>query len=395
MKILLANKFFYPRGGESIHTIGLKKLLEAHGHQVAVYSMQFPENIPNDYSGYWPSTIEFPPRTLHQLKETFFRPVSSREVKRTWNRLLDDFKPDVVHLHNIHTQLSPVIAKEATKRQIPVFWTLHDYKPVCPVYTFMRDGKICEECLTNKFSVVRHRCIKKSLPGSVLGYIESKVWSLAKLQEITTKFISPSRFLMDKMTEAGLSSHKITHIYNFADDEKFKPVVDKKNYAVCLGRLSKEKGVETLIQATTSLPDFQLKIIGDGPLKNELKEKYPATNIEFKGYLPWEKIQTLLGHARFMIIPSEWYENNPLSVIEAFSLGTPVLGANIGGIPELINPGNGRLFQPGNADDLKDKILEMMQTSTWDYPAISVSAKKIFSPEKFYTSLLNEYQLKV
>jgi glycosyltransferase involved in cell wall biosynthesis len=391
MKIILANKFYYPRGGDCIHTIGLKKLLEDHGHKVAIFSMQYCENIENEFSQYWPSSLDFSSKRPTNIKEILFRPIYSSEVKQKWTKLLDDFKPDVVHLHNIHSQLSPLISELTYKRNIPVFWTLHDYKLLCPSYSFLRDGNVCELCVKDKKNVIKYRCIKGSLLGSIIGYIEALKWDINKLKKYTTQFISPSAFLMNKMIDSGIPKSKITHLYNFAESNKFVPILDKIDYSVYLGRLSKEKGVETLLKAWKDTKGTTLKIIGDGPLKAELEKTYAAKNIEFLGFLPWEKIMTILGQARFMVIPSEWYENNPLSIIESLALGTPVLGANIGGIPELINNENGRLFNSGNIDDLKTKIEEMIEINDWNYTEISKSASTRFNETNYYNTLMNIY----
>lgn len=392
MKILLANKFFYPRGGDCIHTIELKNLLEAHGHEVAVFSMQYPENLQSKYSDYWPSSVDFTSFDLGRAKEAVLRPVYSREVKQKWNKLLDDFRPQIVHLQNVHSQLSPVIGEEAWKRDIPVFWTLHDYKLICPSYTFLRNGNVCEDCLTDRKSVIKNRCVKGSLPGSIIGYLEASAWSRERLEKFTTRFISPSRFLRSKMIAAGFDKDRIIHVYNFADKSKFDPVTEKGDYAVYLGRLSKEKGVETLLKAAGMVDGFRLKIVGDGPMKNLLTQTYSSASIEFLGHQAWETIKRLLGGARFMVIPSEWYENNPLSVIESLGMGTPVLGADIGGIPELIGPENGRLFKPGDVEDLSKRIAEMIATTSWQHQEIAESAQERFSSDRYYDALENIYK---
>lgn len=394
MKILLSNKFYYPRGGDCIHMIALKKLLEEHGHELAVFTMQHPDNLTGDYSAFWPSMLEYSSKKPGSLKEALLRPILSGEVKQKWNDLLGSFQPDIVHLHNIHTQLSPVIAEEALKRSIPVFWTLHDYKLICPSYSLLRAGKVCDACLTDKKSVIKHRCIKGSLTGSVIGYLEAQKWSRTKLEKYTTAFISPSKFLKNKMEEAGYTSEGIKQLYNFADTDKFKPELTKESYYVYLGRLSHEKGVETLLRAASLQPNFRLKIIGDGSLRPDLEKRYSTEHIEFMGYRQWEEIKTLLGKARFMVIPSEWYENNPLSIIESLAVGTPVLGAAIGGIPELINAENGRLFNAGDVQDLNNKIGEMMAFSDWDYQKISDEAKVRFSAENYYRKLISIYNSK-
>lgn len=392
MKIILANKFYYPRGGDCIHMISLKNLLEQHGHKVAIFSMEYSENIENEYSKYWPSSLDYSLNTVANIKEALFRPIYSSEVKHKWNKLLNDFKPDVVHLHNIHTQLSPVLAECASKKNIPVFWTLHDYKLICPSYSFLRDGNICEDCLSNKESVVKYKCIKGSLPGSLIGYLESRKWSRKKLEKYTTSFISPSVFLKNKMQEFGYESEGIEHVYNFAEKEKFNAQTKKQKYSVFLGRLSKEKGVETLLKAASMNPNIKFKIIGDGPLRADLEAKYSSRNIEFLGFRSWNDIKNLLGSASFLVIPSEWYENNPLTVIESLALGTPVLGANIGGIPELINENNGMLFESKNVNDLDCKINMMINKVDWNYQNISDEAEKKFSVENFYSRLMKIYK---
>jgi len=392
MKILLSNKFFYPRGGDCIHMIGLKKLLEEQGHQVAIFTMNYKENLGSEYVAYWPSTLDFSSKKPGNIKEALLRPIYSKEVKQKWNALLDTFQPDVVHLHNIHTQLSPILAEEANKRALPVFWTLHDYKLICPAYTFLRDGEVCEECLQDSKQVIRHKCIKGSLPGSLIGYLEAQKWSRKKLEKYTTAFISPSAFLKNKMEQAHYSASKIKHIYNFAESEKFQAETEKDDYCVYLGRLSKEKGVETLLQAIQVNSEFKLKIIGDGSIRDELEEKYSTAHIEFLGFRQWEEIKSLLGKACFLVIPSEWYENNPLTVIESLAVGTPVLGAAIGGIPELIDENNGMLFESKNVEELRSQIAQMFAKKDWDYQQISNAACQKFSTDNYYQKLMGIYQ---
>lgn len=396
MKVLLSNKFFYPRGGDCIHTIQLKQLLEEEGHKVAVFSMQFPENIGNEYSEYWPSEVNFGSKRPLKLLSALHRPFGVREVKSKWKNLLNDFQPDIVHLHNIHSQLSPIIAQEAKKLNIPVVWTLHDYKLLCPAYTFTdSQGNVCEECMYNPKSVIKKKCIKGSKLASYIGYYEAKKWKREKLQDYTSLFISPSKFLKSKMEQGGFPAKQIIHIYNFADNEKFKNkiVLKRKNEVVYVGRISKEKGVETLCKAFHKIKGITLDIIGDGPLRRELQDKYTSETIVFSGFQSWEIIKDKLCNASFLVIPSEWYENNPLTIIESLALGTPVLGAAIGGIPELIEEGkNGMTFTSGNAGELAAKIKDMFAKNNWDYRLIQSDANNIFSQETYYNKLMNVYQ---
>lgn len=393
MKILLSNKFYYRRGGDCIYMLNLEKLLKAHGHEVAVFAMDYPENLDTPWKKYFP-------KNMSKLM-AFTRPFGSHEVKSTFKKLLDDFKPDVVHLNNVHTQLSPVMAELAHQRGIKVVWTLHDYKLLCPRYDCLKNGNtICETCFNgDKKACLDNKCMKGSKLASFIGFKEAIVWNRERLEASTDVFICPSQFMADKMVQGGFSKSKMQTLCNFIDVEKCKfsstdgtdytddveLLPKKEDYYCFIGRLSHEKGAKTLIEAANQLP-YKLLIIGGGPLMNELKA-VANTNIEFVGFKQWDDIKQLVGKARFSVIPSEWYENNPLSVIEAQCLGTPVLGANIGGIPELTD----YTFSSGNIADLKTKI-EKMWNSELDYQQIASDAQHRYDAETYYDKLINIYK---
>ena len=390
MKILLANKFYYRRGGDCIYMLNLEKLLKAHGHELAVFAMDYPENLDTPWKKYFP-------KNMSKLM-AFTRPFGSHEVKSTFKKLLDDFKPDVVHLNNVHTQLSPVMAELAHQRGIKVVWTLHDYKLLCPRYDCLKNGNtICETCFnSDKKACLDNKCMKGSKLASFIGYKEAIVWNRERLEASTDVFICPSQFMADKMVQGGFLKSKMQTLCNFIDVEKCKfsstdgtddveLLPKKENYYCFIGRLSHEKGAKTLIEAANQLP-YKLVIIGGGPLMDELKS-VAHTNIEFVGFKQWDDIKQLVGKARFSVIPSEWYENNPLSVIEAQCLGTPVLGANIGGIPELTD----YTFSSGNIADLKTKI-EKMWNSEFDYQQIASDAQHRYDAETYYDKLINIYK---
>ena len=412
MKILLANKFYYRRGGDCIYTMNLEKMLKEKGHEVAIYAMKYPENEKSEWSGYWPTNMT--------KLDAFTRPFGARQVVKGFTRLMDDFKPDVVHLNNIHTQLSPVIAKIAHEKGARVVWTLHDTKLVCPCYTCMRDGKWCNECFTDKKAVIRHRCMPGGLPGSVIGYLEAQKWNKEVLQEYVDLFLPPSKFMMDTCVEGGYKPKKFRVLCNFIDVTKDKGLKGeevkrlKGDYYVYLGRVNEVKGVRTLCKAAAQL-DKKLIVIGGGELLPELQEAYKdCKQIEFKGQMQWEEFMPILRGARFMVLPAEWSENNPLTVIESQSLGTPVLGARIGGIPELIDEegkglkgekfnglkgeeviglkdDNGMTFTSGDVEDLKDKILKMFDHE-FDYDAIAKNAIERYSSEAYYEKLMKYYK---
>lgn len=385
MKILLANKFYYRRGGDCIYMLNLEQLLKAHGHDVAVFSMDYPENQETPWKKYFPTN-------MNKLM-AFTRPFGSNEVKNKFNKLLNDFKPDIVHLNNIHTHLSPIIAELAHKRSIKVIWTLHDYKLLCPRYDCLRNGKdICEICFNgDKTSCKTYKCMKGSTLASIIGYQEAIKWNMKRLENCTNTFICPSKFMAQKMAQGGFNKDKLVSLCNFIDVTKCqRKNFEKEDYYCFIGRLSHEKGVKTLIDAANKLP-YKLKIIGGGPLLEELKT-IANSNIEFVGFKQWNEIKELVGKARFSVIPSEWYENNPLSVIEAQCLGTPILGANIGGIPELIdNETTGMTFESKNVIDLAKKI-EAMWEHDFDYALIAKQSQMKYNSENYYNQILEIYK---
>lgn len=385
MKILLSNKFYYHRGGDCIYMLNLEQLLTAHGHKVAIFAMDYPKNIDTPWKKYFPSN-------MNKLM-AFTRPFGSKEVKSKFIKLLNDFKPDVVHLNNIHTQLSPIIAEIAHKRGIRVIWTLHDSKLVCPCYTCMRNKDWCTKCFTDKKAVIRHKCMPGGFIGSTIGYLEAKKWNPQRLQACTDLFLPPSQFMANTCISGGYDKSKFKVLCNFIDEDKVNnPCFEKKDYYVFLGRLTEVKGIRTLCKAAKELP-YKLIVIGGGKLEEELIKEYKtSTNIEFLGQKGWNSFRSILEKARFMVIPSEWSENNPLTVIEAQSLGTPVLGAHIGGIPELIEEGiSGMTFESGHIKDLKNKIQKMFET-TFDYQAIAQNAIEKYSSEAYYHKLIEYYK---
>ncbi len=416
MRILLCNKFYYHRGGDCIYTLELERLLHQHGHDVAIFAMKYPDNLPSPWQDYFPSeaSFSFGPKMINAL----FRPLGSREVKEAFERIIQDFKPDVIHLGNIHSQLSPLLAEIAHSRGIHTVWTLHDYKLLCPRYDCMQpNGLVCEECFCNQKEAtgkavkspnpnacLRHHCLKGSLLASFIGWVEMKKWNCDRLTRITDTWICPSQFMLKKMIQGGFPHEKLIHLCNFIDVEKclMENYSQREDYYCFVGRLSHEKGVETLINAASHLP-YRLIIIGDGPLRSHLNEKIKQLccqdRIQLAGQKNWEQIKHLVAHARLLVAPSEWYENNPLSILEAKCLGTPIIGARIGGIPELINPisngkalgeADGDLFIPRNVPDLTEKI-NLLWTHPFNHEQIAKRSQQRFSAESYYESLMKLY----
>lgn len=395
-RVLIVNKFYYHRGGDCVCTLNVEKLLGEQGHETAVYAMSYPENVDSQWSGYFASEVKFggsPASLLRAVKRT----LGMGDVKKSFRNILAEFKPDVVHLNNIHSYLSPVLAELAKEAGATVVWTLHDYKLICPSYSCTYQGLPCEKCFSTKWDVVSRRCMKGSLAASVIAWLEALKWSRKRLERSVDRFICPSEFMYSKMAQAGFAESKMAVLCNFVDPVKLKVLSSsvagkrEENSYCYIGRLSHEKGISELLEVASQLPQYQLMVAGDGPLGEQLRAKYGACdNIRFLGRLGAEDVTALLGRCRASIIPSRWYENNPLGVIESLCAGTPVIGAEIGGIPELIDGSCGVTYAWDDADALRDAIVSAMSRD-WNHGEISRKSITRFSPEVHYKQLIEIY----
>ena len=394
-RVLLVNKFYYPRGGDCVVVLNTEAMLRDSGVEAEVFAMQYPQNLSARYSSLFPSEVSFGGgvgNLVHALRRT----LGWGDVCSRFEAVLDEYNPDVVHLHNIHSYLSPVLGELAHKRGIRVVWTLHDYKLLCPRYDCLMDGNPCEKCFTgSKLNVLTHKCMKDSLPASAVAWLEAVKWNKHRLEKNTDVFLCPSQFMANNMASSGFDSKRIKVLNNFIDPIKLKlyqgmeKVATRDDYYCYVGRLSHEKGVADLLAVASRLP-YRLKVAGGGPLAEELKAKYAqCSNIEFLGMLDSEAVARLLVQARLSVVPSQWYENNPLSVIESLCAGTPVAGAQIGGIPELINSENGVTFQPFNQETMATAIT-MPMTREWDHGKIAHQAMQRFSPENHLGVLIKD-----
>jgi len=407
MRILLANTFHYPRGGASIFVLKLSELLRSRGHEVFHYAMQHPSSLPcPETEEYWPSYIDFPEiltkKNPQNVLRVIKRIIRSGEAEVGIRRLLEDKGPfDVAHLHNILHHLTPSILEPLNERNVPVIWTLHDFSLLCPNTNFVnnRIGRLCTKCLKGGIRFVNaplSRCKKGSFTASLMAAIEAWNHRLRRVSDKIDLFISPSRFLGEKFSEAGFDSAKFKIIPNFVDIPAKNPL-PQGNYALYAGRLSQEKGVTSLISAWAKMPpDFYLKIAGTGPIEAQLRfMANGAQNIDFLGFLEPRQLRLIRHNARFTISPSISWDNFPISIQESFADGIPVLGANIGGIPEMVRAGeSGLLFEPGNLHDLREKALELWANP--DYTrSLGEKARKIaiteYSPEIHANKILAVY----
>ncbi len=394
-RVLLVNKFYYARGGDCVVALNTETLLRENGVEAQVFAMEYPQNLPAHYQDQFASRVNFGGGLRNQW-QALQRTLGKGDVRDRFEAVLDDFKPDVVHLHNIHSYLSPVVGELAHKRGIRVVWTLHDYKLLCPRYDCLLGGKPCEKCFKGaKFNVVAHKCMKESLPASGVAWLEAKKWNRRRLERNTDVFVCPSEFMASKMIAGGFDPAKVKVLNNFLDPVKLKQYQEldsgapREDYYCFVGRLSPEKGIEDLLEVASRLP-YPLKVAGSGTLEPAMRIKYAdCSNIEFLGILDAPDVADLLAHARFSIMPSQCYDNNPLSVVESLCAGTPVAGSQIGGIPELIDSSNGIVFQPFDRETLSTAIT-MAMSRDWDHAAIARQALQRFNPETHLQALVSD-----
>lgn len=348
MRILQIHNFYQIPGGEDRVVEFERRLFEANGHEVIQYMRHN-----NDIKKYgFFQKIRFFAETVY----------SARTVKEI-NELINRARPDVAHVHNVFPLISPSVYYCLKRQGIPVIQTVHNYRFLCPNGLFYRNNAVCEKCRRgNMFHCFFYKCYKDSFLLS--GLYALTLWIHRRLrvfQEKIDKFIVLSHFAKDKFVEDRFPKEKIEIKGNFLSEMEMNfDHNNKENYAVFMGRLSEEKGLMTLLKAFQKINKIKLKIIGKGHLEGGLKRYVSENNIscvEFLGYVQGNRRLAILQKARFNIIASKCYENFPMSALESFSMGIPVIASRIGGLSELIEDGkNGLLFEPGNAHDLTEKI---------------------------------------
>ena len=400
MRILQVNKFHYPRGGADKYYLELGRALEANGHQVAYFSMEHPKNISSQWSKYFVSRLSFNEANFLDKLKTPGRVIYSLEAKKKFTLIIKDFKPDIIHVHNIYHQLSPSILDAARQAQIPVIMHVHDYKLVCPNYQLFAYGQICENCKPNKYwYCFKKRCFKNSWTKSALAALEMhlhhNIWQIYRKN--IKLFIAPSQFMKNKLIEFSWPEDKIKVVVNpFSADliNQENPIKTISDYLLYFGRLSPEKGLNTLI-AAAKLTGHKVKIVGTGPEENNLRQqvKEQSAPVEFLGFKEGGELRDVIIKARAVVVPSIWYENMPLSMLEALSLGKVVIASKIGGLPEIIKEGkNGWLFNAGDAQDLA-RIFSLLEKA--NLSQMSLDAKisvQNFSPQNNLQAIENIYQ---
>jgi len=355
--LLSINNYHYRRGGSDVVYLDHAALMEEQGWRNGFFSMNHPKNFDTSWSKYFIDEIEFGHAySIGQKLTMASKVVYSFEAQKKLKRLLSEFPVDVAHLHCIYHHLSPSIIPTLRDAGVPVVMTAHDLKIACPAYKMLNDTGVCEKCRDGSLlNVVRHRCVRGSLAASAIVMLESSVHRmLDTYQSKLNKVVVPSRFFMEKFIEWGWPRDKFAYIPNYVDSTHFEPGYEAADYFLYFGRLAPEKGVATLMRAAKAAGVI-LKIAGTGPIEAELHSLNAELGgaAEFLGYRSGAELHSLIRSAIAVVLPSEWYENAPMSVLESFALGTPVVGARIGGIPEMVIEGEtGWTFESRNAEEL-------------------------------------------
>ncbi len=378
MRLLLVHNYYQRPGGEDVVFASEKALLSQKGHDV--YELTA-DNAEIDRTSRVQAAVET---------------IWSRSFQRILDAKITQVRPEIIHFHNTFMQISPAAYYTAHQRGIPVVQTLHNYRLACPAATFYRDGQICEACrgLVAPLPSIRYGCYRhdQTTTGVVAAMLTVhnvlKTWSRQ-----VDRFLVLTEFAKRKFAESGLPAEKLVVKPNFLVDD---PGVGQRSggYALFVGRLSDEKGVSTLLASWRALPDIRLKVLGDGPLMPELQalvQSAGLTNVELLGQCAHEETLALMKEAYCLIFPSEWYEGLPMTIVEAFACGVPVIASNIGAMCELVaEDETGMFFVAGDASSLT-KTVRQAWAAPENLARISANARREFLTK--YTADHNYEQL--
>lgn len=397
MKILMVNKFLYPRGGSESYMLSLGEHLARLGHEVEYFGMYDPKNTVGNTAGKYTQNMDFHSKGLSRFLYPF-KIIYSFEAKKKIMQVIDDFKPDIVHMNNINFQLTPSIIYGIKKRGIPLVQTVHDYQMICPnhlMYNFDQNTP-CEKCVGGfHINCIKNKCIHNSAVKSILGAIEAKLYSWLKTYKKVDLFVCPSRFLENKLLSAKkYYSGKTLTIHNFINKNQFSSsCTHSEDYIVFVGRLSKEKGIENLAAAAKLLPDIPFVVAGGGPDEAML---HGISNITLAGFLTGDRLTELMAKAKLLLLPSVCYENCPLSILEAHCLGVPVVTMNSGGMAELVKDGvTGTLVDEASPEAIAQKLRQTIENEDY-YNNLKSNCQNeketILSVETYCDILIKEYE---
>ncbi|PKM88971.1 hypothetical protein CVU83_00825 [Candidatus Falkowbacteria bacterium HGW-Falkowbacteria-2] len=397
MKILLVNKFYYPNRGADKYFLFLEKLLRENGHEVRVFAMESPLNLPSPDSRYFSKQVDLHVSSLIKKVKIASKIIYNTEAKQKFSSLLADFKPDLIHCHNIYHQLSPSILEAATAAKIPVAMHLHDYKLICPNYRLYTKGAECRRCKKHNYiQCVKHRCIENSYSKSAIAALEMTLHHRVKhiYRDNVQLFIAPSLFMRDVCVDFGWSKEKFRVLENISPTPVSISTDKPADYFLYFGALEEEKGVDILLKAA-AMANARILIAGEGKDEMRLKDLSVklGVNVKFAGKLTGEPLKQAINEARAIVIPSRWPENMPLSGIEAMGLGKAVIAAKTGGLPELVKDGvNGLLFSVNNYDELSACLSRMTTEEALRMGADAQKSREGKDEKWHYQKLISIYE---
>jgi len=403
MKILFLNKFYYLKGGAERVFFEEISVLRQKGHKVIPFSRQHPSNFPSEYNGFFAPQLSLDAHLSFKSLKTAFDIIYSFQTKTALRKLISQERPDIAHGHNIYGLLTTSVLDELYANGIPAVLTLHDFKIICPNYQFLNGAKICEDCKTHHYyKAILNKCVHGNMFYSSVYALENYFhYITGKYEKKVSRYIAVSRFIRNKFIEYGFPEDKITFIPNFINAELYEPAYENQKYFLYLGRLVPEKGLMTLLKAFARLKTAgnRLVIAGDGPLRKELEKEIidqSIKNVELTGFLTGDLLADKIKKCTCTIIPSEIYENCPMSALESFAYGKPVIGADIGGIPELIaHKIDGLIFKSGDVEDLSYCMEYMASLSPLQLKELGTNARmkieRSYNVKQHYEALMTLY----
>lgn len=362
MKILMVNKFLFPKGGSETYIFKLGAQLQKLGHEVQYFGMEHDGRCVSNHAEQYTKDMDFHTTSTFTKLTYPLKTVYSTEAKKKMLTVLNDFQPDIVHLNNFNYQLTPSIIyavksyEKKTGKHVKIVYTAHDYQLICPNHMlFTPQGEICEKCTGGRyFSCIGGSCIHSSKAKSIIGTAEASLYKALKTYRYIDCVICPSEFMKTKLDSNPQLNGKTVTLHNFIDKVE-KSETEKEGYVLYFGRYDREKGIEALIQAD----DIPFVFAGKGELEDKINSCSHIKNVGFKS---GKELEMLIKKAACSVYPSIWYENCPFSVMESIMYGTPVVGADIGGIPELISDGEtGFLFESGNVKELSEAVKKITE----------------------------------
>jgi glycosyltransferase involved in cell wall biosynthesis len=399
MKIIQANKFYYPRGGAETYMLSLSRWLDGQGHEVVPFAMRHPENLQTEFEKYFVSEVKTDGTgNRWQNVRTFARMMYSLEARRKLATLIAEQKPDLCHVHNIYTQISPSILHTLSDQHVPAVMTVHDHHLISPQYNIWAQG--CGQD-HRRVGIVRGTFSKFHKNSMAASFVQVTAYKFHRWLRMYEKhmelFIVPSAYLKRQLVAGGFPAEKIRVNHYGIDAHSVEPTYQHNGYFLFVGRLSEEKGVDMIVHIAKLLPDIRFKIVGRGPQMEYLHRFAIETpNVEFSGFRSWDELRDLYRGACAVLLPSRVHEVFPLVILEAMSAGKPVIASNVGGVPEVIEDRvSGWLVEPTDLHGWIEALLRLYHDANF-YSRLCRGAREAvehkFSLDDHYRRLLNIYQ---